>query len=240
MSFRTGQSNSSGFTLVELLLAISLMSILLALAYGGLRASTRASERGQVALEEAGNLRTTHLFVRRQINQTMPLAYGVLDDARQSPVMFEGEADRIRFVAPMPGYLGKGGPQVQTLQISSGGEQLDLEFTHQLLLGYSPDFVSDTEPIVLMEGIEAAYFEFLQQDENGQPAGWTRSWPTPGSLPRAIRLEIEMGEDSQTTWPLLIANVKVDELATTSLGGSRTYSDAIQSLILKSPQDSSR
>ena len=32
-----------GFTLVELLLAMTLMSMLLALAYGGLRASTRAT-----------------------------------------------------------------------------------------------------------------------------------------------------------------------------------------------------
>ena len=37
---RPGQT---GFTLVELLLAVTLMSILLGLAYGGLRAATRAS-----------------------------------------------------------------------------------------------------------------------------------------------------------------------------------------------------
>ena len=55
VSRRPGQS--SGFSLVELLLALTLMSMLLALAYGGLRASTRATERGQVILDESTRVR---------------------------------------------------------------------------------------------------------------------------------------------------------------------------------------
>ena len=60
---------AAGFTLVELLLAITLMSMLLALAYGGLRASARATDRGQVILEESGRIRMAHQFVRKQLNQ---------------------------------------------------------------------------------------------------------------------------------------------------------------------------
>ena len=43
-----------GFTLVELLLAITLMSILLALTYSGLRAASRSSERGEALLAAGG------------------------------------------------------------------------------------------------------------------------------------------------------------------------------------------
>ena len=44
--------SESGFTLVELLLAITLMAMLLGLAYGGLRAATRVTQSGQVLLAE--------------------------------------------------------------------------------------------------------------------------------------------------------------------------------------------
>ena len=66
---------NTGFTLVELLLAITLMSILLGLTYSGLRAATRSTERGEIILANNGEIRTTHQFVRRQLNQMLPLAF---------------------------------------------------------------------------------------------------------------------------------------------------------------------
>jgi prepilin-type N-terminal cleavage/methylation domain-containing protein len=53
----TRSSHRAGFTLVELLLALTLMSMLLALAYGGLRAATRATDRGQNILEDSSRIR---------------------------------------------------------------------------------------------------------------------------------------------------------------------------------------
>ena len=155
---------AGGFTLVELLLAITLMSMLLALAYGGLRAATQASERGQVMLEASGQIRTTHQFIRRQLNQMQPLPFGVMDDLDDTRVVFEGSGRHIQFVAPMPGYLGKGGPQVQLLQITQGAEGDELLFSHALLLGFDPDRLFDREPIVLLEGIDRHPAEVLQPD----------------------------------------------------------------------------
>ena len=51
MSAMHARRQSAGFSLVELLLALTLMSMLLALAYGGLRASTQATEKGQKILD---------------------------------------------------------------------------------------------------------------------------------------------------------------------------------------------
>ena len=113
---------SKGFTLVELLLAITLMSMLLALAYGGLRASTRATDRGQVILEESGRVRMAHQFVRKQLNQMVPLVFMESEDLdiQEVRTVFEGTSEGIRFVGPMPGYLGFGGPQVQELLLVPG------------------------------------------------------------------------------------------------------------------------
>ena len=124
MMWETGpRHNASGFTLVELLLALTLMSMLLALAYGGLRAATRATDRGQTILEDSSRIRMAHQFVRKQLNQVLPLTFAQSEDGSERTV-FLGETDRIRFVAPMPGYLGFGGPQVQDLAIVRGEDSL--------------------------------------------------------------------------------------------------------------------
>jgi general secretion pathway protein J len=222
---------AGGFTLVELLLAITLMAMLLALAYGGLRAATQASDRGQVLLEESGRIRATHQFIRRQFNQMQPLAFAVAEDLDQSRIVFEGSSRHVQFVAPMPGYLGMGGPQVQLLQIVPGRDGDDLLFSHALLQGFEPGFLFEREPIALLEGIRGAAFEFIGRDEDGELTGWQGSWENPGLLPVAVRLDVELGEGSQASWPLLAAGVRVDEISINASPASQTYQDAMRELM---------
>jgi general secretion pathway protein J len=174
-----------GFTLVELLLALTLMSMLLALAYGGLRAATRAADRGQTILEDSSRIRMAHQFVRKQLNQMMPLVFAENEDQTERTV-FLGSADRIRFVAPMPGYLGFGGPQVQELAIVQGDDSLELVLSHALLQGFEEELLFERLPIPLLEGIEHAEFSFLGRDETGELTGWTTSWTEIGTLLESV------------------------------------------------------
>lgn len=228
----------SGFTLVELLLAVTLLSMLMALTYGGMQAATRATDRGQQILEESGRLRMAHQFVRKQINQAVPLGFSQEDEASaglgEAPVMevFRGNANTIRFVGPMPGYLGFGGPQVQELAIVSNDSGLQLVLTHALVQGFEDASLEERAPIMLIDRIESASFSFLALDEEGEIAGWISEWEEPGVLPLAVALEIEFKEEVYAKWPLLVAAVKVDASAVNEiLDSDNSYQSAIQELI---------
>lgn len=222
---------ASGFTLVELLLAVTLMSILLGLAYGGLRAATRATQSGQALLEASGSVRSAHQFVRRQLNQMQPLPFEMLDDGEDMRVVFQGDGRRIQFVGPMPGYLGQGGPQVQVIEFVPGAQGVDLVFSHALLQGYAPEYLLEREPVVLLENIRQGSFEFLARDDQGIPVGWTSSWETLERLPAAVSLDIAFNEDYPLSWPLLTTGVKVDETAVQVGSGRAGYQDAIRDLM---------
>lgn len=223
-----------GFTLVELLLALTLMGMLLALAYGGLRAATRAADRGQTILEDSGRIRMAHQFVRKQLNQMMPLVFAENEDQTERMV-FLGSADRIRFVAPMPGYLGFGGPQVQELAIVQGDDSLELVLSHALLQGFEEELLFERLPIPLLEDIEHAEFSFLGRDETGELTGWTTSWTETGTLPESVALEVEFADDVFIQWPLLMASVRVDSEALAELAGAQagqpTYGGTIRDMI---------
>ena len=234
-------SLTRGFTLVELLLAITLMSMLLALAYGGLRASTRATDRGQVILEESGRIRMAHQFVRKQLNQMLPLAF-MQDEGqkgRDGQTVFEGTIDKIRFVGPMPGYLSFGGPQVQELSFVHSDQGLALVLSHALLQGFKEEDLYERDAIFLMERIERAVFQFKGLDEQGEIGSWQTDWDDPSKMPLAVSLEIEFEEDVVATWPMMYASVRIDGSALSKLidGSSKTYSSAIRDLIDKRKQE---
>lgn len=227
-------NRSKGFTLVELLLAITLLSILLALAYGGLHAATHATNRGQVILEESGRLRMAHQFVRKQINQAIPLAF---NQNKENPVdnkdleVFLGSAYSMRFVGPMPGYLGFGGPQVQQLSIVSGADGLELVLEHALVQGFEESHLRQRDPILLIDRIASAEFRYQGRDENGDLMPWISSWADKNLLPVAISLDIEFEKGAYTDWPLLIAAIKIDPSVVDGVDGGVSYQTAIQKLI---------
>jgi general secretion pathway protein J len=223
-----------GFTLVELLLAITLLSMLLALAYGGLHAATQATDRGQTILEESGRLRMAHQFVHKQLNQAIPLAFdqteGKTTEADKAEI-FIGSSNSIRFVGPMPGYLGFGGPQVQQLSIVSGKDGLELVLEHALVQGFEESRLTERAPVGLIDHIATAQFSFLGRDEEGELLPWVSAWEETDTLPVAIALDIEFEEGSYTDWPLLVAAIKIDSSVVDGVDGSVSYKSAIKQLI---------
>ena len=233
---RFNRSRHAGFTLVEMLLAMTLMSMLLALAYGGLRASTRATEKGQQILEDSSRIRMAHQFVRKQINQLLPLAFDQNEDGTERTV-FLGDARGIRYVAPMPGYLGWGGPQVQELYFEQREEGLELVLSHTLLQNFDEQYLYEAEPIFLLGDIRDARFSFLGRDENGELTSWAPTWDQVDALPAAVSLEIEFNEDVYIRWPLLTTSVRVDGSGvrgvTQPAGPNKSYSSTIQDMLRK-------
>jgi len=228
-----GRNRSGGFTLVEMLLALTLMSMLLALTYGGMRAATRAADKGQQILEDSSRIRMAHQFVRQQLTQMLPLAFGE-QEAEGERIVFQGSERAIRYVAPMPGYLGFGGPQVQELVFERGEDGFEMVLNHALLQGFEEDFLYEREPIFLLGEIRNARFSFLELDENGESVGWTGSWELESELPAAVALEVEFNDDVYIQWPLLTTSVRVD--AAQSMDGtpaslSEDYGKAIRDMI---------
>lgn len=225
-----------GFTLVEVLLALSLMGMLLGLAYGGLRASTRATEKGQQVLEDSSRVRMAHQFASKQLSQMLPLGFAELDE-QGSRMVFEGTGTKIRFVAPMPGYLGFGGPHVQELSIVPGPDGDELVLSHALLLGFEEHKLYERDPIMLVNQIKSAEFGFLGRDEFAELTPWLQQWPTPEKLPEAVSLNIEFTEDVYIAWPTMMASARIDPSALSELldeeAGQSDYSKTIQNMINK-------
>jgi general secretion pathway protein J len=215
-----------GFTLIEVLLATALMATIMALAYGGLRASTRAAHRGEEVIANVQNMRMAHQFIRRQLNQVLPLAF--LSD-EEDRITFEGERDRITFVGSMPGYLGFGGPQVQSLALESGANGLDLVLRHMPLAAAYDGSLGDTEAVVLLEGIQSGEFSFLGRDELGDIGQWENQWEQVEEPPESISLDLQLDEELQLTWPILTASRQVEFSAGNVKAAN--YEDAIRTLM---------
>jgi general secretion pathway protein J len=194
--------NARGFTLLEVLLATLLLAVLIAGAYGGLRASAHAMRAGEATIDRTDRLRTAQQFVRRQLSHILPLTY-TRDDNTGVSYVFEGTARSMRFVAPMPGYLSRGGPYVQTLELAAGKQGLQLQFTDRMLNGYEDPSPDTADPVVLLDHIASGHFAYRSLDDQGNLEDWSTDWREPEITPLMIRIELTMQPDAQLAWPTL-------------------------------------
>lgn len=199
----------AGFTLIEVMLAITLVALIMAMAYGGFRSSIRATTSGEALIEETNRLRITHQFVRTQLSQALALI--IEEDEREGEMIrFEGEEQRVRFVAPMPGYLSFGGPYVQQFSLERGADGYDLVFYFALLNGYEPGDLDNDEGVVLLEGLRSGGFFFLGFDEEDQSPVWSDFWEEVERLPEAVGLNLNLDRDNGLVWPELVTPLRVD------------------------------
>ena len=201
----------SGFSLLEILLALTLLALLMAGAYAGIRTATRSADGGEALIERTSKLRVTQELLRRQLSQALMLPF----DERLGTgerIVFEGERDVVTWVSTMPGYLGRGGAYVQQLRLESDAGGQRLEFRHALLNGYDPEEapVGDGEPVVLLENIDDARFEFRAMGEDGKLGDWTDDWDKAGQLPLLVRVHVEFARSTRMPWPELVIPLMVD------------------------------
>jgi len=194
--------SARGFTLIEVMLAILLLAVLLAAAYGGIRSAVKGMHIGEDLIDRTNRLRVAQEFLRHQISRTLPLPFGQ-DEGTGENFMFQGEGDLMRFVAPMPGYLSRGGAYVQTLELTRGRGGMQLVFGHSMLNGYDLRKLrkDDADPVILMDQIESGRFEYRKLDAEGQLEDWDDDWEDPSLAPVMVRIQLKMRPEAKVGWP---------------------------------------
>ncbi|SHM38585.1 prepilin-type N-terminal cleavage/methylation domain-containing protein [Rhodanobacter sp. OK091] len=202
---------AAGFTLLEVLAALVLLALLLVGVYSGIRTATHSVRSGTAAIERLDQIRSAQQFLRRELAQSLAQPIGHTDQGE--PIFFVGTAHEMRYVAPLPGYLGKLGPQLQRLQlVDDGHEGLRLELSLVLLPpdGKPPQPLG--EPQVLLDHIRDGGFNYRGIDARGAAVPWAPTWADGRLLPQLVSITLRSRDGAD--WPQLDVPLRVNPVQT--------------------------
>lgn len=125
-------SRERGFTLLEVLVALTLMSLLVVALFGGFRAGLRAWQSMEEHVERTEDPRQLSSLIYRHLTQMTPVM--LRDDNFRPTPAFLGEKGRLRYVAPLAmsvgdvpylveivdGYNGKSGIWIRFAPVRAG------------------------------------------------------------------------------------------------------------------------
>jgi len=179
--------HAAGFTLIELVLALTILAILVTILFGGLRVGLRAWQRGEARAATLQHSRSMTQLLEEALAGTYPYT-GIVDkdNASTAVVFFKGEPDRMFFVTvspPLP--LSPTIPFVAvSLQIDSGNSP-GFSITEKAMPNFDP--FEPLTPLIVDPTI--AEVKFRYQRDGGS---WEESWDgvQERTVPRAVVVTI--------------------------------------------------
>ena len=188
---------ADGFTLLETVVALTLLAVMLAMLFAGLRTGIRAWDAGSGRGDRADQVLLTWSFVRKELTAAFPWR---LKDPLAVRLAFKGERERLRFVSMRPAEIGGGGLAFVSFEFepSRGTERTGrLVMRRSFAAAESRDFapVDEAEKFTLLEGVTAARFEYYGAENDITPPSWSDKWDHAQRLPTHVRLEVKLGEE---------------------------------------------
>jgi prepilin-type N-terminal cleavage/methylation domain-containing protein len=163
-------SRLRGFTLVEVLIAVTVSGVVVLLAHAVFTAVTDAGreiQAARLALDRDAN--------GRRWMQGAFLSLDVGTDSAAGP--FEGRPDHVAFGA----WIETAGGWFLRQRVELRHERCEFEAS-----------MGSAAPIILADSVTAVAFDYLL--EPGENTTWVREWISPVSAPLAVRIRIQRGQ----------------------------------------------
>lgn len=213
VSSATSRNGSRGFTLVEMLVALTLTATMSVAIVEALRFGQRSYEKVARAERVSRDIVNAQRFLRRSIEAAYPQQRS--RGSSGSGPAFEGEETQLEFVAPAP--VASKGYGLNRYRISLASQDRDSRL-HDVVVRWHPDTESraegDGSSEILLSNVKSIKWEYLERRQTfaataGGAAHWHAQWRARSDLPAAVRLNVEFADRGAQRWPELIVMLRV-------------------------------
>lgn len=211
--FFSGPRPAAGFTLIEVMIAITLLTMIVVMLYGSFFLGEKAVAKAQERSDQSQSLRTFEELLGGYIRS----AYPYKGTTRDPSIYFMGDDRSVEFVSSLSTSLGGRGMsriRISSDQVGNRGATLTLEEEMPVRVGDKAGGAGYQSSIVLAEGLRGFRIEYLDPGTDPQtlaPTGeesWVDAWDgtQKRTLPRAVRLIYrgERGQEIRWTFPIMI------------------------------------
>ena len=207
---------SGGFTLVEVLVALTLLGLISVALVTGLRFGARAWERGDTRLTAVHEVAAVRAFLARSLAQGLPG-----EGARQRlHAGWDGAPARLAFTTPGPHALDPAGAVRLTLAAEPGpdGRRLVVSWGADRPRPRTGAAVPETRGPgrILLRGLSRVRFRYYGADGDAPPR-WRDTWSA-DRTPWLVAIEIAFAAADRPPWPTLVVAPRTATPAADRLG----------------------
>ena len=196
---------SSGFTLIEVVLALTIFALMGGILYGAFSLSHSAVEKSEANSTRNQKQRAITELLGNYIRSTFPYK----ETAQDQTVFFTGESDSVTFVSAYSQAMGGRGMAKIHLSKEEDGNQriaLKLEETAPVRIGAEAGAAGQSHSVLFQADMREVRFAYL--DPQAEDEKWQDRWDGRERrvLPRAVGISFlnASGEEVRWVFPLMM------------------------------------
>ena len=200
-----------GFTLMEMMVALTIIGFILLIVFGSFRLGLSAWEKGESMKNEYQKFRIVSELISQQIKSVVP--YKIKTQKAEGDYLgFEGKAQSLKFVSAFS--IRAKNPEgfvyaiYQFKKEGKEGSRFVLYEQRILNKNFFEEEPKEELAVSLLEGVSDVRFEYYQKEDalKNRTEGWVKEWSAKeeNELPGALKVFItyEQGEKEKTEIPL--------------------------------------
>jgi general secretion pathway protein J len=197
---------SAGFTLIEVLIAMTLLGIMVVLLFSSMKICADSWQKGEDKITKVNEVAVVYQFFQHHLSTAKPLWDDFSDENKIKVFAFQGKSQELQFVSAFPASAKKSGLQLFSLKlINHGNEQI-------IQVSITPFFPSAEgeawrkEEVTLLRHVRNFSLSYFGSDDAQTEGIWQEDWLVKESQPRLVKIKIERDDDSY--WPEMIVELK--------------------------------
>jgi general secretion pathway protein J len=209
---------STGFTLIEVLIAMTLLGIMVVLLFSSMKICADSWLKGENKIAEVNDVAVVYQFFQHHLTTAKPL----WDDFSEENKVFafQGKNKELQFVSSFPASAKKSGLQLFSLKLINDGDEQLIQVSIKPFYPIAKGEAWHLEEVTLLRHVRNFSLSYFGLDDT-QPEGfWQEDWLEKETQPRLVKIKIERDDDSY--WPEMIVELKSVGTSTSSDGQGLT------------------
>lgn len=201
-----GRRAAEGFTLIEVLIVMTLLSIMVVLLFASMKICAGSWEKGEAKIEAVNEVAVVYNFFQRHLTVAKPLwnDFAVSDERTFA---FQGNVQTLQFVSDFPASAGRAGAQLFSLQLEEVDQQRNIEVTITPFFPAADGQELTKDKVTLVKHVSEFSMAYFGVDENTGQAAWQDHWLDRDVQPQLVKINIAL--DNGVYWPEMIIPLKV-------------------------------
>lgn len=205
MSHQPQLKSTKGFTLIEVLIAMTLLSIMVVLLFSSLKICADSWEKGESKITDVNEVAVVYGFFQRHLAVAKPL-WDDFTDPNARVFGFQGQAQTLQFISSFPASAGRSGMQLFTLVLVEEHQERFIKITLTPFFPPAEGEAWKKEEVTLIKQVSEFSLAYYDSGDNSNEGSWTEDWVDREALPRLVKINIKL--DNNLFWPEMIVDLK--------------------------------
>ena len=197
--------NQRGFTLIEVLIAMTLLSMMVVLLFGSLKICADSWEKGESKITDVNEVAVVYNFFQRHLSLAKPLWNELSDE--EKTFSFQGKAQSLQFVSAFPASAGRSGLQLFSIELQKEDNEQVINVTITPFFRVAEGEEWHKEEVSLLRHVSDFNLAYFGSDDGVSEGAWQDEWHDKDVQPRLVKITIKL--ENEIYWPEMIIDLKV-------------------------------